>query len=108
MSLLKDLGHQVEEVYPDLDETEVFVNLVVIIAGHVAAKLEEIKTVFNRPVNKKTIELPNLALGAIGRKLSVVDLIRAKESWRVAGAAMGTLLTDYEMNLPGVSIFHYL
>ncbi|MBW2633238.1 MAG: amidase [Deltaproteobacteria bacterium] len=99
VSLLKDLGHQVEEVSPDLDETEVFINEVVIMAGHVAAKLEEIKTVFNRPVNKNTIQLQNLALGAIGRKLNVVDFIRAKESWRVAGAAMDKLLTDYDLYL---------
>jgi amidase len=99
VSLLKDLGHQVEEVSPDLDEKEVFVNEVVIMAGHVAAKLEEIKTVFNRPVNKNTIELQNLALGAIGRKLNAVDLIRAKESWRVTGAAMDALLTDYDLYL---------
>jgi amidase len=99
VSLLKDLGHQVEEVSPDLNEAEVFLNKMVIIAGHVAAKLEEIKTVFNRPVNKNTIELKNLALGAIGRKLNVVDFIRAKEGWRLAGAAIDKLLTDYDLYL---------
>ncbi|MBU2646010.1 amidase [bacterium] len=99
VSLLVNMGHQVEEVDPGFDEKVVILNELVIMSAHVAAKLEEIRDDFKRPVNKKTIELQNLALGAIGRNLNVVDFIRAKEAWRDAGVAMDRILSQYHMFL---------
>ncbi|MCP4752445.1 MAG: amidase, partial [Proteobacteria bacterium] len=71
VSLLKELGHQVDEVSPEYDDKEAVLNLVMIMASHVAAKLERIKQEFKRPVNKKTIEGQNRTLGVVGRKLNV-------------------------------------
>lgn len=97
VGLLKDLGHQVDEVAPDFDEKEVVLNLVMVMAAHVAAKLERIRLEYKCPVSLKTVEAQNLALGAIGRKLNVIDFITAKNSFRQAGVAMDELLKSYDM-----------
>jgi len=94
VSLLKELGHQVEEVTPEYDDKEAVLSLVIIMASHVAAKLE-----FKRPVNRKTIEEQNLTLGLIGKNLNVIDFIKAKQSWRKIGSAMNRLLETYDILL---------
>lgn len=99
VSLLTDLGHRVEVVDPDFNEKEAMLQLLMVMAAHVAAKLESIRLDLKRPVNGKTIEAQNLALGAIGRKLSVIDVIKAKQSWRVMSHAMDTLFSSYDMLL---------
>ena len=99
VSLLKELGHQVDEVNPEYDDKEAVLNLVMVMASHVATKLERIKQEFKRPVNRKTIEEQNLTLGVVGKKLNVIDFIKAKQSWREIGSAMNGLLETYDMML---------
>jgi amidase len=97
ISLLKDLGHQVDEVNPEFDEKEAVLNLVMVMAAHVAAKLEKIKQELKRPTNKDNIEEQNLAIGAIGRKLNVIDFIKAKHSWRKISYSLDNLFSSYDM-----------
>lgn len=99
VSLLKELGHQVDEINPEYDDKEAVLSLVMVMSSHVAAKLERIKLEFKRPVNRKTIEEQNLTLGLIGKKLNVIDFIKAKQSWREIGSAMNGLLETYDMLL---------
>ncbi len=99
VSLLKELGHQVDEVNPEYDDKEAVLNLVIVMASHVAAKLERIKLEFKQPVNTKTIEEQNLVLGVVGKKLNVIDFINARQSWREIGSAMDGLLESYDMLL---------
>ena len=99
VSLLKELGHQVDEVNPEYNDKEAVLSLVIVMASHVAAKLERIKHEFKRPVNTKTIEEQNLVLGIVGKKLNVIDFIKARQSWREIGSAMDGLLETYDMLL---------
>lgn len=99
VTLLKDQGCQVDEVDPDYNEKEAVLNLVIVMAAHVAAKLEKINLELKRPVNNKTIEAQNLAIGAIGRKLNVIDFVKAKQSWRKIGSALDILFESYDMLL---------
>ena len=99
VSLLKELGHQVDEVNPEYNDKEAVLSLVIVMASHVAAKLERIKHEFKRPVNTKTIEEQNLVLGIVGKKLNVIDFIKARQSWREIGSAMDGLLKSYDMLL---------
>ena len=57
LALLEDLGHEVEEVNPEYEDKEAMLNLLMVMAAHMAAKLENIERELKRPVNKETVEM---------------------------------------------------
>jgi len=102
VALLQDLGHQVEASSPDYTEEDVALNEIIIMAGHLAAKIEELSKTYKGSFDSGDIETTNRALATFGKYIRVTDFIRAKQNWRKIGYTMSQFLSTYDMLLTPV------
>lgn len=98
VSLLKDLGHTVVEAHPEIDAEQMWADFVVVISGHTAAKVEQIKQIWGAKA-AASLEPGTLSAAMLGRSFSSADVAQAKEGWHKVRAAMGRYLTEYDMLL---------
>ena len=96
VKLLRDLGHEVVYEAPDYKEEDVALNEIVIMAGQLAAKLEELSQIHDISFGSSSIEATNLALATFGRYIKVIDFIRAKQSFRKIGLIMSQFFQKYD------------
>ena len=98
IKLLKSLGHQVEEADPLIDADQMWQDFMVVISGHTAAKVEQIKQIWGAKVSA-SLEPGTLSAAMLGRSFSSADVAQAKEGWYKVRCAMAEYLNRYDMLL---------
>ncbi len=97
--LLKDLGHQVEEVklpFEAEDLTEVFLTMVV---AEVAADLQDLEKFLGRKVRPSDVETATYALALLGRTFSARDFVHQKRRWNDIARRVGAFHEKYDVLL---------
>lgn len=98
-TLLEELGHSVEEKAPPIDGQALARAYMTLYFGEVAADLLELAEIIGRPATAKDVEPFTWLLGMMGRTITAVDFVRAKQQWNTAGRAMGEFYQGYDLYL---------
>lgn len=98
VKLLKDLGHQVEPAHPAIDADQMWRDFMVVISGHTAAKVEQIKQIWGSKV-AASLEPGTLSAAMLGRSFSSADVALAKEGWHKVRMAMANYLSEFDLLL---------
>lgn len=97
---LLSLGHQVEEVTPDIGSWESFVEMNARFwAANTAAWIDALASATNRPVSPETLEPASLALWQLGHSLTATDLVGALHMRNATAQKMGRFYQQYAMLL---------
>ncbi|MCU0447512.1 MAG: amidase [Microscillaceae bacterium] len=97
--LLKNLGHQVEEVglpYQKEMLTEVFLTMIL---GETAADVAELSAFLGRKARPSDMEANTYALYLLGRAYSAQEFASAKRRWNELGRQMGHFHQKYDILL---------
>jgi amidase len=95
--LLQHLGHDVEEASPDLDGAALARTYLAMLYAEVAADLEDLGRVLNRPVQPEDVETATWTLGLIGRCEPASVLAGARRLWGRAARTMGRFHATYDL-----------
>ena len=99
VSLLHDLGHQVEEARPDIDGLELAKSYMTMYFGEVAADIAELEPVLGRKARPGDVEPLTWTLGLLGRTYSAGYLVRTLRVWDRTARAMGRFYQKYDLYL---------
>ena len=97
VTLLRELGHEVENAEPQIDGGELARCYVTMYMGQVAAAMTHAREQLG--ARDHEFELETRALGMLGRALSAGDYVNAHLKWNRFGRAMGALFQDYDLYL---------
>ncbi len=98
VKLLKDLGHYVEEAHPEIDAEQMWQDFMIVISGHTAAKVNQIKAIWGAKV-AGSLEPGTLSAAMLGRSFTSADVAQAKEGWHQVRHAMARYLSRYDLLL---------
>lgn len=100
IGLLITLGHQVEEVTPQIGSWDNFVELNTRFwSANTAAWIDALASATNNPVNEETLEPASLALWKLGHSLTATDLVGAMHMRNAVTQAMGQFYQAYDILL---------
>ncbi|CAA0080327.1 6-aminohexanoate-cyclic-dimer hydrolase [Zhongshania aliphaticivorans] len=95
---LRDLGHEVVEIEPDINIERFWRDFFVVVCGEVAAMVAGYKQLYGSAcVGQFEPATKNMAM--IGRSLSAADFVTAQKGWHDIQLAMGRLLLDHDLML---------
>jgi amidase len=97
--LLQKLGHDVEEIAPDIDGKLLARSYQSMYFGEVAAEIDELKTILGRDAEQKDVETLTWTLGLLGRSTSAFEFVTASKSWGKAARTMGKFHETYDLYL---------
>ena len=101
VKLLLALGHQVEEVMPDIGLSwDAFVEMNACFwAANSAGWIDALASMNNKPINTETLEPSNLALWKLGHELKATELVGAMHMRNTVTRKMGAFFGEYDMLL---------
>lgn len=95
---LESMGHRVDYAALSIDRSRLWRDFLVVVAAHTAFSIDDIAKRFGKSqVAKIEPQTHNMAM--IGRSLSALDLLTAKQGWYEVQYQTGLLLDDYDMIL---------
>jgi Asp-tRNA(Asn)/Glu-tRNA(Gln) amidotransferase A subunit family amidase len=97
--LCESLGHRVEEASPEIDYAGLLEAYKVIVAGHMAAALDQIGQLSGMKVTAEAVEPWTWSLAQIGWKASAADFAGTKAMVNTATRAVAAFLTQYDVIL---------
>jgi len=97
--LLLQLGHEVDEDFPEIDGVQLAKCYFTMYFGEVAADLRQIEKMIGKPLKPADIEPLTWTIGLIGRTISAADFVYAKRFWNDAARAMGRFHQKYDLFL---------
>ncbi len=97
--LLQKLGHDVEEVEPDIDGKLLAQSYLSMYFGEVAAEIDGLKTLLGRDITQKDVETLTWTLGLLGRSTSALSFVKAIGEWGRAARIMGNFHETYDIYL---------
>jgi amidase len=100
--LLKDLGHEVEEISPEIDGAKLAKSYLVNLCAHVGADLELISSKLSKYAAKNEVELITKTLGLIGTKLPATEFVAAKRYWHEISINYAKFHQKYDLHLTPV------
>ncbi|RLA62835.1 MAG: amidase [Epsilonproteobacteria bacterium] len=100
--LLKDLGHEVQEISPEVDGEQLANSYLVNLCAHVGADLDLISSKLSKYAAKNEVELITKTLGLIGRNLSATEFVRAKRYWHEISLSYAKFHEKYDLHLTPV------
>lgn len=97
VTLLRRLGHEVEEAEPAIDGQELAECFLTMYMGQTAANMAEAQRLTG--AGEEEFELDTRALALLGRALSAGDYTRSLFKWNGFGRALGTFFRKYDLYL---------
>ena len=95
---LADMGHTVEEADPAVNTQQMWRDFLYVVAVHTAHQIEDLARSYGKEqIAKLEPQTNNLAM--LGRSLSGVDLLNAKQGWHSVHYQTDVLLADYDVIL---------
>jgi amidase len=98
-ALLEELGHELEEDGPPIDGDAFARSFLAIIAGELAADLDEVERMLGRKPRQAELEPATWALGLAGRSVSARDFAAAIRHTELIGRAVGGFFQRYDLLL---------
>ena len=99
VTLLEQLGHNVEEAQPDVNGHALAKGLVVMYSGEIAAVIDDLKLLLGRKVRPSDVETMTWTVGLLGRSFSAGRFVKAKREWELAGRIMGRFHKNFDLYL---------
>jgi len=99
MSLLHELGHDVEEVALPYDHAQLLDCYLTMYYGETATDLRWLARHLGRPLRRGDVELETWILGRMGEQLRAADFSAAKRDWNLLARAMGRFHQQYDLLL---------
>lgn len=106
---LEDMGHKVEYAAPKIDVDRMWRDFFTVVCAHTAYFVEDLSLRYG-PEQVANLEPQTRNMAMIGRSLSVMDLLKAKQGWHDVQYQTGLILEQYDMILcptvPTVAVKH--
>ncbi|MET0388095.1 MAG: amidase [Polyangiales bacterium] len=96
---LEALGHTVEEAKPQVDKTGLVWAYLTQVSVGVAAEIDELAARSKRVPRPEQFEPTTWFLSQVGRSLTALELVHARDAVQAAGRVMGELHTRYDLFL---------
>lgn len=96
--LLQSLGHHVEEASPAIDRKTFWKDFLVVVCAHTAALCEKVRQKGGMAAVRR-LEPATRNMATLGRSLSALDLVLAKEGWHRVQLEMGRFLEKWDVLL---------
>jgi amidase len=97
--LLQKLGHDVEEMEPEIDGKELAKSYLSMYFGEVAAEIDRLKTILGRDVKQGDVETLTWTLGLLGRSTTAFAFVKAIKLWGSTARTMGRFHEIYDIYL---------
>jgi amidase len=97
--LLEELGHEVEEAHPGVDDQALAKGLITLYSGEIAALIDELASLLGRKAKQSDTESITWTLGLLGRTYSAGHIVKAKREWELAARIMGRFHETYDIYL---------
>jgi amidase len=97
--LLEELGHEVEEAPPGVDDQALAKGLITLYSGEMAALIDELDSLLGRKAKQSDMESITWTLGLLGRTYSAGHIVKAKREWESAARIMGRFHETYDIYL---------
>lgn len=95
---LEAMGHHVVRAEPNINIEKFWHDFLVVVCAHTAFTIDDIERCFG-PEHVQNLEPQTYNMAMLGRSLSAVDLVHAKQGWHDSQYQTGKLLTQYDMIL---------
>lgn len=95
---LEDMGHKIEYTAPKIDIDRMWRDFFTVVCAHTAYFVEDLSLRYG-PQQVANLEPQTRNMAMIGRSLSVVDLLKAKQGWHDVQYQTGLILEEYDMIL---------
>ena len=97
--LCETLGHHVDEAAPVIDYAALAAGSFALMAGSIAADLDDRAAATGLALGPDTLEEITLATLAYGRSRSAMDYVRGNNAYQAAAVAIARFMTDYDVIL---------
>lgn len=95
---LEAMGHRVVAAEPNINIEKFWHDFIVVVCAHAAFTIDNVERNFGS-VHIKNLEPQTYNMALLGRSLSAVDLVHAKQGWHENQYQTGLLLETYDMIL---------
>jgi amidase len=99
VKLLRELGHEVNEVPLPYDKTLLTEMLYMLAMSHTSATVDYLSRMLGRKARLDELEPNTWLLYKLGRTFTAADVVGARLKWNVAARAMGDFHTQYDLLL---------
>jgi amidase len=99
VSLLEELGHEVEEARPDVNGQTLAKSFMTLYFGEMAALIDDLELILGRKATPSDMEPLSWTLGLLGRTYSAGHFVKAMREWELAGRIMGQFHETYDLYL---------
>lgn len=99
VTLLQELGHEVEEAHPKVNGHRLAKGLVIMYASEIDALMKDLKLIMGRTVKPSDVETVTWTVALLGRTFTAGQFVRAKRDWELAGRIMGRFHETYDLYL---------
>ncbi|MFB2589044.1 amidase [Acinetobacter sp. c1-l78] len=95
---LESMGHHVDYAEPVFNQSQVWRDFLVMVCSHTAHQVHDLATRLGRE-HVSELEPQTLNMAMMGRSLSALDFLNAKQGWQDLRLATDRLLQDYDVIL---------
>jgi len=95
---LEDMGHRVDYDTPKIDSDRMWRDFFTVVCAHTAYLVEDLELRYGKQ-QVANLEPQTRNMAMIGRSLSVMDLLKAKQGWHEVQYQTGLILEQYDMIL---------
>ena len=95
---LEDMGHRVDYDTPKIDSDRMWRDFFTVVCAHTAYLVEDLGLRYGKQ-QVANLEPQTRNMAMIGRSLSVMDLLKAKQGWHEVQYQTGLILEQYDMIL---------
>lgn len=95
---LQDMGHKLDYDQPKIDIDRMWRDFFTVVCAHTAYFVEDLSLRYG-PQQVANLEPQTRNMAMIGRSLSVIDLLKAKQGWHEVQYQTGLILEEYDMIL---------
>ena len=99
VSLLEELGHEVEEARPEVDGQALAKGLLILYSAEVTTLFDALVQLLGRKVKPSDVETVTWTLGLLGRTYSAGQIVKSNREWELAGRIMGRFHETYDLYL---------
>lgn len=97
VQLLRDLGHEVEECDPEVDQEQLWRDFSAVVMAYTASLVAQVSGLGESVYRQ--LEPATISMARMGDRLSAVEFLQAQEGWHRVRQAMGRYLQRYHVLL---------